>query len=70
MFGEYEITFDWTKSCWVDGDIKRYQKPYIQHFKLPPLPLTHLRYEDTIEYIPDELIDEYESSSDESEYEY
>ena len=71
MFGEYEIAFPFkTQSCWCSGpDLKKYEKPYFQHFKLPPLPLEHLAYEDTIEYIPEPLVDEYDSSSDESDFE-
>ncbi len=65
MFGEYEISFDWSKSCWCPGrDLKWYEKPYFQYYKLPPLPLEHLEHEDTVEYVPDPLIDEYDSSDE------
>lgn len=65
MFGEYEITFDWRQSCWCSGrDLKKYEKPYSQPYKLPSFPFEYLEYEDMAEYVPEPLIDEYDSSSD------
>jgi len=72
MFGEYTISFDFKmNSCWYGSDLEIYEKPYRHYYtNVPPLPLTHLRYEDTIPYVPEELIDYYDESSDESEDDY
>lgn len=70
MFGKYEIHFQIhfpfkTESCWLPGpDLRWFEKPYFQRYKLPPLPLEHLEPEDLEEYIPEGYVDEYDSSSD------